>query len=112
LPDPLELGNAGSFFKNPVIDAAQFEALKSREPDVISYAQPDGSVKLAAGWLIDRCGWKGRALGAAGVHERQALVLVNRGGASGADVLALARAIQRDVQARFGVELEAEPVCV
>jgi UDP-N-acetylmuramate dehydrogenase len=62
--------------------------------------------------MIDRCGWKGRALGAAGVHERQALVLVNRGGASGADVLALARAIQRDVQARFGVELEAEPVCV
>jgi len=112
LPDPLELGNAGSFFKNPVIDAAQFEALKSSEPDVISYAQPDGRVKLAAGWLIDRCGWKGRALGAAGVHERQALVLVNRGGACGADVLALARAIQRDVQARFGVELEAEPVCV
>ncbi|CAB3647700.1 UDP-N-acetylmuramate dehydrogenase [Paraburkholderia rhynchosiae] len=112
LPDPLELGNAGSFFKNPVIDAGQFEALKSREPDVASYAQPDGRVKLAAGWLIDRCGWKGRAMGAAAVHERQALVLVNRGGASGAEVLALAQAIQRDVLARFGVELEAEPVCL
>ncbi|KXU90287.1 UDP-N-acetylenolpyruvoylglucosamine reductase [Paraburkholderia monticola] len=112
LPDPLELGNAGSFFKNPVIDAARFEALKRREPEIVSYAQADGRVKLAAGWLIDRCGWKGRAMGAAAVHERQALVLVNRGGASGAQVLALARAIQRDVSERFGVELEAEPVCL
>jgi UDP-N-acetylmuramate dehydrogenase len=112
LPDPLELGNAGSFFKNPVVEAAQFEGLKLREPDVVSYAQPDGRVKLAAGWLIDQCGWKGRAMGAAAVHERQALVLVNRGGASGAEVLSLAKAIQHDVQARFGVELEAEPVCL
>jgi len=112
LPDPLELGNAGSFFKNPVIDAAQFEALQQREPDVVSYRQPDGRVKLAAGWLIDRCGWKGRAMGNAAVHDRQALVLVNRGGASGAEILALARAIQRDVEARFGVELEPEPVCL
>ncbi|WP_253189680.1 UDP-N-acetylmuramate dehydrogenase [Paraburkholderia fungorum] len=112
LPDPLELGNAGSFFKNPVVDAAQFDALKLREPEVVSYPQPDGRVKLAAGWLIDRCGWKGRAMGAAAVHERQALVLVNRGGASGAEVLALAKAVQRDVLARFGVELEAEPVCL
>jgi UDP-N-acetylmuramate dehydrogenase len=112
LPDPRALGNAGSFFKNPVISAAQCEALRAREPDLVSYPQPDGQVKLAAGWLIDRCGWKGRALGAAAVHERQALVLVNRGGASGADVLALADAIRRDVSARFGVELEAEPVCL
>jgi UDP-N-acetylmuramate dehydrogenase len=112
LPDPLELGNAGSFFKNPVVDAAQFGALKLREPEVVSYPQPDGRVKLAAGWLIDRCGWKGRAMGAAAVHERQALVLVNRGGASGAEVLALAKAIQRDVLERFGVELDAEPVCL
>jgi UDP-N-acetylmuramate dehydrogenase len=112
LPDPLELGNAGSFFKNPVVDVAQFDALKSREPDVVSYRQADGRVKLAAGWLIDRCGWKGRAMGAAAVHERQALVLVNRGGASGAEVLALARAVQQDVRERFGVELEAEPVCL
>jgi UDP-N-acetylmuramate dehydrogenase len=112
LPDPLELGNAGSFFKNPVISPVQFAGLQQREPEVVSYRQPDGQVKLAAGWLIDRCGWKGRAMGAAGVHERQALVLVNRGGASGAEVLALARAIQRDVRERFGVELEAEPVCL
>jgi UDP-N-acetylmuramate dehydrogenase len=112
LPDPLQLGNAGSFFKNPVIDAAQFEALQRQEPNVVSYRQADGQVKLAAGWLIDRCGWKGRAMGAAAVHERQALVLVNRGGASGAEVLELARAIQRDVRERFGVELEAEPVCL
>ncbi|WGS49204.1 UDP-N-acetylmuramate dehydrogenase [Paraburkholderia sp. D15] len=112
LPDPLELGNAGSFFKNPVVDAAQFEALKRMEPEVVSYPQADGRVKLAAGWLIDRCGWKGRAMGAAAVHERQALVLVNRGGASGADILALAKAVQRDVFERFGVELEAEPVCL
>ena len=112
LPDPLELGNAGSFFKNPVIGADQFDALKRREPDIVSYAQPDGRVKLAAGWLIDRCGWKGRSIGAAAVHERQALVLVNRGGASGADMLTLARAIQHDVMEKFGVELEAEPVCL
>ncbi|RFU46402.1 UDP-N-acetylmuramate dehydrogenase [Paraburkholderia sp. DHOC27] len=112
LPDPQELGNAGSFFKNPVIDAAQFEALQRQAPEVVAYRQPDGQVKLAAGWLIDRCGWKGRAMGAAAVHERQALVLVNRGGASGAEVLALAQAIQQDVRERFGVELEAEPVCL
>ena len=112
LPDPSQLGNAGSFFKNPVIDAVQFEALQRREPEVVSYRQADGAVKLAAGWLIDQCGWKGRAMGAAAVHERQALVLVNRGGASGAEVLALAQAIQRDVRERFGVELEAEPVCL
>ncbi len=112
LPDPLEIGNAGSFFKNPVIDAAQFDSLQRQEPEVVSYRQPDGQVKLAAGWLIDRCGWKGRVMGAAAVHERQALVLVNRGGASGAEVLALAHAIQRDVRERFGVELEAEPVCL
>ncbi|RDU99650.1 UDP-N-acetylmuramate dehydrogenase [Trinickia dinghuensis] len=112
LPDPATLGNAGSFFKNPVVDAATFEALHAREPQIVSYAQPDGRVKLAAGWLIDRCGWKGRVMGAAAVHERQALVLVNRGGATGAQVLALAQAIQRDVRDRFGVQLEPEPVVV
>lgn len=110
LPDPLALGNAGSFFKNPVVDAAQFNALLKREPGLVSYPQPDGRVKLAAGWLIDRCGWKGCALGAAAVHDRQALVLVNRGGATGADVLALATAIQHDVAERFGVDLEPEPI--
>jgi UDP-N-acetylmuramate dehydrogenase len=112
LPDWTKLGNAGSFFKNPVIGAAAFDALKQREPDVVSYAQADGNVKLAAGWLIDRCGWKGRGIGGAAVHERQALVLVNRGGATGAQVLELAEAIKRDVFDRFGVDLEMEPVCL
>jgi UDP-N-acetylmuramate dehydrogenase len=112
LPDPAVLGNAGSFFKNPVVDAAMFEALRAREPQLVSYPQADGRVKLAAGWLIDRCGWKGRAMGAAAVHERQALVLVNRGGATGAAILALARAIQDDVRTRYGVQLEPEPIVV
>lgn len=112
LPDPAQLGNAGSFFKNPVVDAQTFEALHAREPQIVSYRQADGRFKLAAGWLIDRCGWKGRAIGAAVVHERQALVLVNRGGATGAQVLALAQAIQEDVRVRFGVCLEAEPVVI
>jgi UDP-N-acetylmuramate dehydrogenase len=112
LPDPVALGNAGSFFKNPVVDGATYEALLAKEPQIVAYPQPDGKVKLAAGWLIDRCGWKGRAIGGAAVHERQALVLVNRGAATGADVLALARAIQDDVKQRFGVELEPEPLVV
>ena len=112
LPDWRVLGNAGSFFKNPVVSAAVFDALKVLEPDVVSYRQADGQVKLAAGWLIDRCGWKGRSIGAAAVHDRQALVLVNRGGASGAQILELADAIKRDVYMRFAVELEAEPVCL
>ncbi|WP_244815302.1 UDP-N-acetylmuramate dehydrogenase [Caballeronia sp. Lep1P3] len=112
LPDWTVLGNAGSFFKNPVVSAATFDALRAKEPGVVSYMQPDGSVKLAAGWLIDQCGWKGRGVGGAAVHDRQALVLVNRGGATGAHVLELAQAIKRDVLARFGVELEMEPVVV
>jgi UDP-N-acetylmuramate dehydrogenase len=112
LPDWTKLGNAGSFFKNPVVSAQAFDALKAREPNIVSYAQADGTMKLAAGWLIDQCGWKGRGIGGAAVHERQALVLVNRGGATGAQVLELAEAIKRDVLARFGVELEMEPVCL
>ncbi|QDX23099.1 UDP-N-acetylmuramate dehydrogenase [Pandoraea pnomenusa] len=110
LPDPAELGNAGSFFKNPVVDAATFAALRERSPHAVGYAQPDGSWKVAAGWLIDQCGWRGKSLGHAGVHERQALVLVNRGGASGADIVALARAVQASVQERFGIRLDPEPL--
>jgi UDP-N-acetylmuramate dehydrogenase len=106
------LGNAGSFFKNPVVDAATHARLKDRFPELVSYPQPDGQHKLAAGWLIDRAGWKGRSVGDAAVYERQALVLVNRGHATGADVVALAQAIQADIRARFGVELESEPVWV
>jgi UDP-N-acetylmuramate dehydrogenase len=86
--------------------------LLAQYPALVHHRQADGSEKLAAGWLIDQCGWKGRSLGNAGVYEKQALVLVNRGGASGADVQALARAIQADVQGRYGVLLEPEPVFV
>jgi UDP-N-acetylmuramate dehydrogenase len=112
LPDPLEIGNAGSFFKNPVVSAAAHARLLAAHPGLPSYPQADGAVKLAAGWLIDQCGWKGRALGPVGTHPNQALVLVNRGGATGTDVRRLAEAIWADVRARFGVELEAEPVFV
>lgn len=112
LPDPAEIGNAGSFFKNPVVSADACERLLAQYPALVHHRQADGSEKLAAGWLIDQCGWKGRSLGHAGVYEKQALVLVNRGGATGAEVLALARAIQADVQQRYGVLLEAEPVFV
>jgi UDP-N-acetylmuramate dehydrogenase len=112
LPDPTQIGNAGSFFKNPLLSAADFQRFIARWPDAPHYLQPDGAVKLAAGWLIERCGWKGRTLGPAGVYERQALVLVNRGGACGADVLRLARAIQDSVWATFAVALDVEPVVV
>ncbi|MES2152826.1 MAG: UDP-N-acetylmuramate dehydrogenase [Pseudomonadota bacterium] len=112
LPDPAQIGNAGSFFKNPVVSAARCAALLAAFPGLVHHRQPDGSEKLAAGWLIDQCGWKGRSLGAAGVYPKQALVLVNNGGATGADVVALARAIQADVQARYGVTLEPEPVFI
>jgi UDP-N-acetylmuramate dehydrogenase len=112
LPDPAQIGNAGSFFKNPVVSAEHCARLLAAWPDLVHHVQPDGSEKLAAGWLIDRCGWKGKSLGRAGVYPKQALVLVNNGGASGVEVLALARAIQHDVRTRFGVELEPEPVMV
>ena len=110
LPDPAKIGNAGSFFKNPVVDGATLARLTDAHPELPHYPQPGGSFKLAAGWLIDRCGWKGRSLGPVGAYEQQALVLVNRGGATGADVQRVAAAIQHDVAARFGVHLEPEPV--
>lgn len=112
LPDPAVLGNAGSFFKNPVVAAAAYEMLKKEHAGLVAYSQPDGSYKLAAGWLIDQAGWKGRRMGAAGVHERQALVLVNGGGAKAGDIAALADAIRADIARRFGVTLEQEPVNV
>ncbi len=112
LPDPALIGNAGSFFKNPVVTPEQCRDIIGRDPEVVHYPLPDGSVKLAAGWLIDACGWKGKSVGRAGVYERQALVLVNRGGASGAEVVTLARAIQESVYGRFGIRLEPEPVIV
>lgn len=108
LPSPQEIGNAGSFFKNPVVSAAELERLKTAWPDMVAYPQGD-KAKLAAGWLIEKAGWKGRRLGPVGSYEKQALVLVNHGGASGADIMALAHAIQADVEQRFGVHLEMEP---
>lgn len=112
LPDPALIGNAGSFFKNPVVSVEQCRDIIGRDPEIVHYPLPDGSVKLAAGWLIDACGWKGKTVGRAGVYERQALVLVNLGGASGAEVVTLARAIQESVYGRFGIRLEPEPVIV
>jgi UDP-N-acetylmuramate dehydrogenase len=112
LPDPASLGNAGSFFKNPVVTPEQCRDIIGRDPEIVHYPLPDGTVKLAAGWMIDACGWKGKSVGEAGVYEKQALVLVNRGAAIGSEVMTLARAIQESVYGRFGIRLEPEPVVV
>ena len=112
LPDPEVLGNAGSFFKNPVVPAHRYQELKEKFVDLVAYPQPDGSFKLAAGWMIERSGWKGRRLGHVGVHERQALVLVNYGGAKASELMELAQKVSASVEAQFGVALEAEPVVV
>jgi len=108
LPDPLDVGNAGSFFKNPVIEKLHFEALEAQFPDVQSYPVDADSVKIPAGWLIEKAGWKGYKDGEFGVHEKQALVLVNLGNARGKDILKLSRQIQKTVQQQFGIELERE----
>ncbi|PAU75810.1 UDP-N-acetylenolpyruvoylglucosamine reductase [Halomonas salipaludis] len=109
LPDPAQLGNAGSFFKNPLVSAEQARRLLEQAPDMPHFAQPDGRVKLAAGWLIDRCGLKGMRRGAFGVHERQALVLVHHGGGDAEGLLAFAEEVAAAVEARFGVMLSREP---
>jgi UDP-N-acetylmuramate dehydrogenase len=112
LPDPTRLGNAGSFFKNPIVTPEQCRDIIGRDPEIVHYPLPDGRVKLAAGWMIDACGWKGKSVGQAGVYEKQALVLVNRGGATGSEVMLLAGAIQESVYGRFGIRLEPEPLVV
>ena len=116
LPDPALIGNAGSFFKNPTVSPDQCADIIAREPKIVHYPMPDGSIKLAAGWLIDACGWRGKSIGKAGVYEKQALVLVNRGQGSdsvtGGEVMTLAKAIQTSVYERFGIRLEPEPVVV
>ena len=110
LPDPAQIPNTGSFFHNPVVDVSTADRLLAAHPSLPHYPQADGRVKLAAGWLIDQAGWKGRDLGPVGMYEKQALVLVNRGGATGTDVVALMHAVQADVRERFGVKLTPEPV--
>ncbi|KAB2928311.1 MAG: UDP-N-acetylmuramate dehydrogenase [Dechloromonas sp.] len=110
LPDPAVTPNAGSFFHNPVVSAELAAVLAGHYPALPRYPQPDGRVKLAAGWLIEQAGWKGKALGPVGMYDRQALVLVNRGGASGADVLRTMAAVQADVREKFAVDLSPEPI--
>jgi UDP-N-acetylmuramate dehydrogenase len=116
LPDPAVIGNAGSFFKNPTVTPEQCADIIARDPKVVHYPMDDGSIKLAAGWLIDACGWKGKSVGNAAVYEKQALVLVNKGGreqpCTGGEVMTLAKAIQTSVYERFGILLEPEPVVI
>lgn len=107
LPDPKEIGNSGSFFKNPVISIEQFEALKEKNPSISGYPNAD-FVKVAAGWLIENAGWKGKRFGDAGVHEKQALVLVNYGKATGKEIYDLSQEIIEDVQSKYGITLERE----
>ncbi|TDG34882.1 UDP-N-acetylmuramate dehydrogenase [Pedobacter changchengzhani] len=108
LPDPSTIGNAGSFFKNPIIDKAEFDKVISKHPDVVNYPTGDGRVKLAAGWLIEQCGWKGKTVGKTGTWKNQALVLVNHGGATGTEVLDFSAQIIDSVKSTFGVTLERE----
>ncbi len=108
LPDPVELGNAGSFFKNPVVHNLVFNDLKAEYPDIVGYPDHEGTTKLAAGWLIEKAGWKGYRSGDAGVHQKQALVLVNYGKATGRDIYGLAMQIQHSVKEKFGVHIEPE----
>lgn len=112
LPDPSEIGSAGSFFMNPVVDVDVFERLHAEYPDMPHYPSPSGGVKIPAAWLIEQCGWKGRVEGRAGVHERQALVLINVDHATGQDILQLAEHIRADVRQKFGVEIHPEVLYV
>ena len=108
LPDPVQIGNAGSFFKNPVVSRSTAEVLSKNWPKLPYYTDPSGDKKIAAGWLIDQCGWKGKRIGDAGVHEKQALVLVNWGKATGEDFLKLSEEIKMSVSEKFGIKLERE----
>ncbi|HHT02719.1 MAG TPA: UDP-N-acetylenolpyruvoylglucosamine reductase, partial [Bacteroidales bacterium] len=107
LPDPRVLGNCGSFFKNPIVNESHFELLKKEYPTIPSYPAKDG-VKLAAGWLIEQCGWKGKRIGNVGMHDKQALIMVNYGNAKGEEILNLAYEIEKSVKNKFNVELEKE----
>ena len=108
LPDPKVTGNAGSFFMNPIVAKEKLEALQRDYPRIPYYELPDGRVKIPAGWMIDQCGWKGKSLGPAAVHDKQALVLVNRGGAKGSDIVALSDAVRASVRDKFGIDIHPE----
>ena len=108
LPDPNVEGNAGSFFMNPVVDKQIFDRLVQEYPEMPYYPVDANNVKIPAGWLIDRCGWKGRSLGRAGIHSKQALVIVNKGGARGSDIVALSEAVRQDVKGKFGIDIYPE----
>ncbi len=108
LPDPAKLGNAGSFFKNPVVSEGKFAALQAAYPELPGYPDEEGLIKLPAAWLLEQAGWKGKRRGAAGVHEQHALVLVNHGGASGEDIFLLAQEMSASVLSQFGIALEPE----
>lgn len=108
LPDPKVMGNAGSFFMNPIVPKEKLEALQQEYPRIPYYELADGRVKIPAGWMIDQCGWKGKALGPAAVHDKQALVLVNRGGAKGSDIIALSDAVRASVREKFGIDIHPE----
>ena len=108
LPDPKVIGNGGSFFMNPIVPQTQYEALALKYPNMPHYPVDEGHVKIPAGWMIEQCGWKGKSLGRAGVYEKQALVLVNRGGATGQEVVALSQVIINDVKEKFGIEIHPE----
>ena len=111
LPDPYVLVNEGFFFMKPIVPRRQFESLQREYPDMPHYDVDAGRVKIPAAWMIDRCGWKGKALGPAAVHGRQALVLVNSGGATGADIVALSDAVRASVREKFGIDIHPE-VCL
>ena len=108
LPDPKVMGNAGSFFMNPIVSKEKLLALQQEYPQIPYYELADGQVKIPAGWMIDQCGWKGKSLGPAAVHDKQALVLVNRGGAKGSDIIALSDAVRASVREKFGLDIHPE----
>ena len=108
LPDPKVMGNAGSFFMNPIVTRQKYEKLAAQHPDMPHYKVDSRHEKIPAGWMIEQCGWKGKSLGRAGVHDKQALVLVNRGGATGAEIVALCDAIRQDVKTKFDIDIHPE----
>ena len=108
LPDPTIVGNAGSFFKNPIVSEATGNALKKNYPDIPEYRVGSGFVKLAAGWLIEKAGWKGRSVGNSAVHDKQALVIINNGGATGKEIFELSKMVTKDVLRKFNLQLERE----